>query len=445
MTISSSTVTVAISLGTRSPAAAGFGVPAIFCLAPFSGSRLYEVSNEGLAAMVADGFSDTSGQYYRGYQMVQAMAAQSPHASQVRVFARSSISQQVLRLVPLKTDGEVVTISVQVGNTIVDLSRTVPASSSTAAEVAAWTALFGAVSGVNAADDTTHVTLTPTVATEFVQLRHHSVFDFTVQDLSLDAGIASDLTAAAAEPNAPFYRFAIDSTSETENNAAAVWAETATQIFYPQSPATENVLDAAGTGIGQDLFAAGYNNTGLWHSQDMVGNLGVAAMSRAAAFTPGTSAAHYKQPSGIVADAFTATHIANADGKNINLYAYNGDTPHTWHGVAASGRSLRIQSAIHFMEVRTKEAVLAVFLSNEFVPMSNSGFAMMENAVRGVLNAMARNGVIEPLNENSVTVPDISELSAAQLTDGVLPDLKFAVVMSDDMQKVEVSGTVALA
>lgn len=444
MTISSSVVAVNISLGTRSPAAASFGTPAIFCQAPFVGSRLYELSSEGLAAMVTDGFSASTGVYHRGYQLASAMDGQQPHATHVRVFARTGTNAEELQLIPLETtEGAVVNLSVQVGSTVTDLTRTVPASSDTATEVTAWQALLGAVSGVDATDDTTHVTLEPTVAGTYVQLKNVSVSQFGILDVSTNASIETDIAAAAGNLLTPFYRFAIDSYSEAENNAAAVAAEALDQIFYPQSADTTNVVDAAGTGIGQDLFTAAYNNTGLWHSLDMAGSVGVRQMARDAAFDPGTTASMYQQPSGAIADAYNATQLANAAGKNINLYALNGSTPHTWQGKAASGRSLRIQSAIHLMSARIKEAVLAAFLSNEFIPMSARGFALIEGAIRGVLSKFAKDGVIEPIGENSVTVPTVSELSAANLTGGILDSVKFNVIMPNDMQKVIVNGVVS--
>jgi hypothetical protein len=444
MTISSQTVSVSISLGTRAPAAANFGTPAIFCQAPFVGSKLYELSSEGLAAMVTDGFSASSGVYHRGYQLASIMAAQTPHTSQVRVFARTAANQQEIQLIPLvTTEDYVYNFSVQVGSTTTDITYTVLGSATTASVVTALQALLDAVTGVDAADDTTHVTITPSVTNNFVALKNVSVLAFSVLDVSPNASIETDLAAAAADVNAPFYRFVIDSYSEAENNAAGTWANANGNLFFAQSADTTNVVDAAGTGVGQDFFTAGYDNAAVWHSQDMAGCPAAAIVAREAAFDPGTSAYHYQQPSGAIPDALTATHLANAKGKNVNLYAYNGATPHTWYGVAASGRSLRVQSAIHLMEARIQEAVLAVFLSSEFVPMSVSGFGQMEAAVRGVLGRFARNGVILPLNADSVTVPSPSDLSAADLVAGVLNSLKFVVTMPNDMQKVVVNGKVS--
>jgi hypothetical protein len=237
--------------------------------------------------------------------------------------------------------------------------------------------------------------------------------------------------------------FVIDSYSEAENNAAAEWAEANESLFFAHSADSTNVVDAAGTGVGQDFFTAGYNRASLWHNGDMPGNAAACIVGRQAALDPGVSSYAYKELSGCSPDALTAAQIANAKGKNIDLYAFNDGNRHTWFGVAASGRSLRIQTAIDLLTARIKEAVLSAFLGNEFIPMSDTGFAIQESAVRGVLSRFSSNGIIEP--NFIVTVPSAASLSASDLAAGVLRGLKFSVVMPNDMGSVIINGTVSFA
>src|SRR5690606_36030749 len=106
------------------------------------------------------------------------------------------------------------------------------------------------------------------------------------------------------------------------------------------------------------------------------------------------------------------------------LYALNGGNPHTWFGKLANGRSIRVQQVLDLLKVRIEEAVLTVFLSNEFVPMSTGGFARQEAAVRGVLSGFAAQGLIIPAGEDggfTVTVPNVADVSDSDLSAGKLP------------------------
>jgi hypothetical protein len=448
MTVSTQTVSVSISLGTRATQAANFGIPAIFCNAPYVGGRLYELSSEGLAAMVTDGFALTS----RGYLLASSMNSQEPHAEQVLVFNRAALTTCVLDFTPLvTTEGAVYNFTLTYKGVSSDISYTVGAAATVniicdALEILIDASLAGIAGAAVAPDNATATKLTFTGATpgEPVQISAFNPAFIKLLDVSTDAGIATDLAAAALDHE--FYRFVIDTFSEAENNAAAVWAEANKKRFFPSSADGTNITDAAGTGIGQDLFAAGYHRTGLLHSNDMDGNSAAAWISRQSAFDPGTSGYHYKTLQGVAGDALTATHLANAKGKNINVYALNNGTPHTFYGVAASGRSLRVQDALDLLDARIGEAVLNVFLSNEYIPMSDAGFAMMEGAVRAVLTSQiikpGGGGFIEP-GTITVTVPKASAVSSANLVAGILSSLKFSCTIPNDMQKVVVQGVVS--
>ena len=444
MTISSLTATVAITLADRAANAAGFGTPAIFCQAPYVGGKLYELSPEGLAAMVTDGFSASSGVYFRGYQLASQMAAQSPHATNVMVYGRTTTYPSLLRLTPLVTaEGAVYNFDVRIGSLVTSISYAVPAAATVATVVTGLHALVNAIVGVTSSDDTTHLSISPTTAGTIVQLKGVAPAYATVLDTSGNLGIENDLAAAVADPDTPeFFDFVIDSYCEAESTAAAIWAEANKRPFYAQTADTTNVADAAGTGIGQDFFTAGYNLSSVWHNGDMPGSCAACVVGRMAAFTPGTSAAHYKSLSSVSPDALSASHLANANGKNINLYALNSGTPHTFFGKMSSGRSIRLQRALLMLEARIKEAILNTFLGAEFIPMNVQGFGKMEAAVRAVLANFRSLGIIEA--GFTVSVPTPSSLTASDLANGVLKALTFSCVMAGDMQRVEVSGSVSL-
>jgi hypothetical protein len=443
MSISTQVVSVAIILGTRAPQAAGFGTPAVFANAPYIGGRLYSLDSDGLTSMVTDGFTVND----RAYKLVSSMASQSPHAEEVLVWNRAALSTCTLEFTPLVTTvGARYLFDITYKNVTSTIDYTV-VTGTVDAIIDAIEALIDAsaagLAGITTTPDNataTKLSLIGATAGEPVMISGASLSMVKLLDVTADAGIATDL-AAAASGGIPFYRFVIDTFSEPENNAAAAWAEANSNRFFAHSCDTTDVTASAGTGDGADFFGAAYNRATCCFSGDMDGNMAACLVGRQSALDNGTSGYAYKQLSGVTADSLTSTHLANAAGKNILVYANDDGTPHTFYGKAASGRSNRIQDAVDLLDARIREAVLAVFLSNEYVPMSDRGFAMMEGAVRGVLSNFVSQGIIDP--GYIVTVPKAADVSAANKTAGLLTPLKFSCVMPNDMLKVAVSGVVS--
>lgn len=455
MAVSTSVVSLSIVLGTRGANAAPFGTPAIFgkCPVAMGGGRLYELSQEGLASMVTDGFTVLD----RVYKLASSMAAQSPHADNVMIFPRAALTTSVLDWTPLNTtEGTIYSFDLTYKGITSTISYTVGASSSVnaicdAVEILIDASLAGIAGATVAPDNATATKLTFTGGTpgEPVMISGNNPALAKILDTSTNAGIATDLAAAATfctVNNKSFYRFVIDSFSEAENNAAAAWAEANGQRFYAHSADSTNVVDSAGSGVGADFFTAGYNRASVHHNGDMKGNEAACYVSQAAASNPGEFGAAYKTFSGPAADGLTAGQLSNADGKNINVYALDNGQSHTFFGKAASGRALRVQDALDVIDARIREAILSVFLSNVYVPMSDEGFAQQQAAVLGVLASFEkknRAGFIEP-GSITVTVPKKSTVSASNLTAGLLTPLRFGCVIPNDMIRVVVQGVVSL-
>jgi hypothetical protein len=448
MSISNEVVNVTITLGTRAAAAANFGIAAIFCDAPFVGGKLYELSSEGLSEMVTDGFTVND----RGYLLAASMNSQSPHTDQVLVYGRSALTTSVLDFTPLVTTvGTKYEFDLTYKNVTSTISHTVPVGGNSvnaicdALEILIDASLAGIAGAAVAPDNATATKLTFTGGTtgEPVQISGANPALIKLLDVSTDAGIATDLAAAALDNS--FYGFVIDSYAEAENNAAATWAEANEKLFFAHSADSTNVVDSAGTGVAQDFFSSAYNRATVVHNGDMPGNCAACVVARQLALDPGTSSSAFKNLSGVAADALRSTHISNAKGKNVLIYALDDGTPHTWFGKAASGRPIRIQQAIDLLNARIREAVLGTFLSNEFIPMSDAGFALMAAAVRGVLSSFASQGIITPAGETggfTVTVPKAATISDADKLAGKLSNLRFACTMPTDMLRVEVKGNV---
>lgn len=448
MSISTQIVSVAIVLGTRAAAAANLQVPAIFCDAPFVGGKFYELSSEGLQEMLDDGFDADQ----RGYLLASVFNTINPHPDQVLVYKRAALTTSVVDWTPLvTTEGAVYSFDLTYKNVTSTIEYTVGAASSVnaicdAVEILIDASLAGIAGAAVAPDNATATKLTFTGATpgEPVILTRINHAMIKVLDTSSNAGIATDLAAAAGDHN--FYGFVIDSFSEAENNAAAAWAVANSKIFFGQSGDSTNIVDAAGTGVATDFAAAAYNRATIAQSPDGMTDAGAAAMATALGSPPGTSSLAYKELEGIVAGAIKSGQLTIAENKNILLYALDNAEPQLWFGKMASGRPIRIQQALDLLDVRMREAVKSTFKSNAFIPMSDEGFSLQVAAVRGVLSAFAAQGIILPAGGPggyTVTAPKVTTISDADKIAGVMRNLKFFCTMPTDMIRVVVNGVVS--
>ena len=149
-----SIVDVSITTLTASVARAGFGVPLLSAYFPTSifSDRVREYS--ALSAMTADGFPTA----HPAYLMATAAKAQNPSIKTWKVGRKALASQESYNLTPtITTEGEVLRLTIE-GT---EVAYTILAAASVATIVTALTALYNAVVGVTAVDNTTHVTIAP--------------------------------------------------------------------------------------------------------------------------------------------------------------------------------------------------------------------------------------------------------------------------------------------
>jgi hypothetical protein len=189
-----SIVDVSITANTTSPTRRGFGVPALLAYFPTSIFPERVRSYTSLPGMVDDGFLTSD----PAYLMATALKAQNPSIKTWKVARRALAYTHTIRVTPtITTEGEVLTLTVN-GT---EVSYTIPAAATVASICTALTALFAAITGVTASDDTTHVTLThknvasATVTVDGVANNE----DYTITLDGTDFTFTSDGTATATE------------------------------------------------------------------------------------------------------------------------------------------------------------------------------------------------------------------------------------------------------
>lgn len=432
-------VSVSIVVQDRTPTQAGFGTIMAFTYRDaFPGVHVYDANPGGLTALTTDGYATTSPTYKIGSRIV----SQSPRAPQFKVYSRTTENQQEIQWTPLVlTEGAVYFFEVSDGGTFTEITYTVPNGASVASIVTAVQLLVNAVSGVTAADDTTHMTLTPTTAGTRVYMRSNDPSMADVKDVSADAGIATDLAQALID-DPDFYGVVLDSNCEAEINAAAAWCEANKKIFLGVCSDTD-ILSASTTDAASDLFNAGYHYSAVFYSADAGAYPNAGLLARQFSRDPGSSTWAFKDVAGVFPDVLTATQLTNARGKNALTFVSTNGIRHTFDGKAASGRFLDITRGIDWLAARMAEDIFAVIANLEKVPFTTAGIALVESVMRGRLQiAQDVNQLIDA--GWTVTPPLLSSISQVDRANRLLPNMQFTARLAGAIHKVVIDGTVTV-
>jgi hypothetical protein len=441
-------VSVSIAIQDSAPKAVEFDAIAVVARAPFVGSRLYAVTPQGLAAMVADGFTTWS----RAYQLVSRMKAQSGGAAQAYVWGRAAQQTQALDLTvdtTVTAVGKTVAFDISYGGVTSPISVTVVTN--TVNDIldlieAAIDASPAGIAGIVSTPDNataTKLTLSNAVPGTFVQLDGFTRA-IQLEDVSAaGTGFAADLAAMKAELGESVYGLLIDGYSQTEIALAAAFALANDMIFLGQS-ADHEILTNQTDDIATALKTADNHQANTVVSRYMTGELAAGLLGRQLGQVPGSSNWAMQQLTGVPADSFTDAEHAFARGKRALTYTETRGEAHTWDGWAASGRYFDITHGVAALKADIQTRVYQVFLNNEKVPYNATGRAQVQSAMEGALVAaegpIGVPGTIEP--GWTVTPPTLD--NPVDKAARVMRPFAWNAVMTGAVNSVEIAGTLTL-
>lgn len=437
-------VAVSITVQDTTPAVQNFGSMAIFAgdgpkpVGTWQG--IYDASLSGLAAMVTDGFSVTGAAYLKA----QAVCAQNPRTEKFKVYRRAVPNTHSLTLTITKTTaGYVQYFELASGTgsalTFTPVSYTNGGSETTTTIATAVELLTEAVTGIDSSAAVAVVTLTPVTAGSRIYIKNCKR-DITVDDPSADAGIATDLAAAAIE-DSDFFGFVIDGTGGTEITAAAVWAEANARMFLGLSTDSD-ILAGGSSDVASVIKLAGRHFSSVVFSRDPASGADASLMARQFSRDPGTSTWFGKGLPGVTVDNLTATELSNARGKNALTYNSIKGVKITYDGKAGSGRFLDITHGAEWLKARIAEQVFTIIANTEKVDFTDRGIGLIEAAVRAQMAEAESKGFIA--SGWTVTVPKAANVSTANKANRLLPDLKFNAKLAGAIHKAIVDGTIAV-
>lgn len=255
---------------------------------------------------------------------------------------------------------------------------------------------------------------------------------------AMDADLTASLAAILGE-DADFYYTTIESRAEADILEAATWIEAQTKRKILLAQTGDAAVKAATAGnVMLDLQTAARHRTACMYNVNSVSTDGSQPEH---AYRDGAWAARvgrwsldtHSPPwgtqilSGQVGDTFTETEVTNIEDANGNLFAPIdgfGPTPYTWPGKMASGRSIRAQTAIDWIERRSQEAIARLRINEaqagRTIGMDLAGQGLLENALRGVLGVGYSAGHLDRDRPTVLTVPALAEISASDFANGIM-------------------------
>lgn len=448
----SSFATVNITSATRTPTRVGFGTPLVagYFTAWADRVRTYENTD----ALVADGITST-GVGAATYWKVAAIFSQNPRPKQVKVGRRTNAWTQKMKLiVTTATAGTVYRFSIApLGGSAVSFTRTVPGSSTIAAEVTAIKALIDAAGfAMTTASVDTNTTVECTSATPGLAF----VYTGRVPELEIfestaaPAAIATDLDAIRAADD-DWYDFTLDSTSKAEALLVAAWTEPQFKVYFESTADTENGKIGVASTLLKQLKASGYVRTSTWFdSAAMPSFLDAAILGEEAPFDPGTQPGTYlgKTVASVTVDNPSTTAEGEVVTQHGNVYTVVSGLSVTRPGVSASGEFIDVVRGRDWLVARLKEAVFGVIAGNRRVPYTNGGVAMLVGAVHGVLRraqgTKERPGFLDPEVDILVEAPLVEDVDPADRAARIFPDITFSAKIAGAVHSVVINGTISV-
>lgn len=259
-----------------------------------------------------------------------------------------------------------------------------------------------------------------------------------------DATIAASLTAIQNEDNS-WYGLVADQAMVADFDDIAAWVESAKKLAIFWITDADAYDATKTTDLASVLKAAAYDRSAvIWHATPASGAdyPDAAWMGEGFPYDPGTSTWAYKTLKGVTPDniAGKETPLQN---KNCNYYSEVGGVNITQEGKVASGEWIDIIIGTDWLEARLREEVFSAFVNNRKVPYDDTGIAMIEGLVKGVLQRAAKAGILQ---EDSivVTVPKYADIPQADKIARKLPDVKFTALYQGAIHRTTINGTISV-
>lgn len=154
--------------------------------------------------------------------------------------------------------------------------------------------------------------------------------------------------------------------------------------------------------------------------------------------TVGSTGWCFRSAAGLTASKVTTTERNNIFNKNLNLVLNIGQRLHFQQGTTLEGNGIFEIMIKDWIKARIQEEVFGLFVRLRKVPMTQEGSALIEQAIRRVLDEGVSNGAIEP--NYSVTAPLVRDISMNDKIKGIMRTFNFTAYYQGEVRKAVING-----
>lgn len=226
-------------------------------------------------------------------------------------------------------------------------------------------------------------------------------------------------------------------------DAAAAYVATVDRIMAVTVHGADTLTNAT-SGIAHTLKTANHDRVAMFYHATATEQLAAASLGERLPMVPRTGTFKFKSLSGSPVSTLNPTEITNARAKNVNLYLSYGGTPIITEGVMASGEFIDVIIGTDWLKARIAENVFSRLANLPKVEYSDVGFSVVESAIREVLAAGVRNGIILDDETLTVNVPLKATIPVNDRAARILPDVTFTATLSGAVHFVQIRGTVSI-
>jgi hypothetical protein len=397
-------VNVTVSTLTSAIKQPGFGIPLIADYHTKWSERVRHY--ESLEAMVSDGFAATDA----AYAAAAAAFAQDPQLNELAIGRRALAPTLSWDLTPTAVNSKRYEVTVTLPSGTVTTVHYDSDASATVAEITAGlVAVINPLTGVDATDGTTKLTVTATTPGNYFALKVSDKALLKAQCNGTDPGIATDLDAILLEDNT-WYGLTLTTQGSAEIAAASSWAESNKKLML-QASSDGDIIVSGSSDIASTLKTANRFRTALIFAGDPTQHAGAAWLGKGFPIDPGGLTFANLTLASVDTEQLTGTNITQLKAKNCNYMTDYGNLALTRNGVTAAGEYIDIIRDRDWYESQLQTECLSVLVNNTKVPFTDRGIAQLEAAVRAATKRAIDAGFLAEGTDTYV-VPLASQVSS---------------------------------
>ncbi len=447
-------VQVTITSSGRGVSRKGFGIPLVVAKhTNFPG--LFKQYNLGTAVadMLVDGFTT----FDPATRAVSALARNTPKPSKVIVGKLLTDFDQKFDIevkVIVAVGGELYEFDfVSPDGTVTTISYTAIAADTETIIATALELQIEAVADITSSSAAGVISVVADVSNEMFLVKGLDVTILDFEETTIDSNLAAEVTAIGAQNDDWYGLILADPQSAARITALANYVETQEKIFGATTHDTAVGDPVSTTDIAFLLNAAQLFRTFLIYSGDQGQQAAATWMGNGFPFDPGSQTWAYKPLSGVVADLLPSGFQTSCDTKSCNFYISIAGSPVTNGGDATGGRMaagefIDVIRGRDWLTARLRERIFGLLINARKVPFTQGGIDQVVNEVEAQMTEGISAGYLSPdVPEGQdkpyiVTAPLISEVSKANKTARLLPDVAFEATLAGAIHAVQINGAI---